>query len=128
MAVQVELTVMGWLAQLVGLPRGSGGLLVSGGSMANLVGLAGAREAKLPGSRRRGLRGAARQPTLYASTEAHSCIRRAVELLGLGSDALRLVPVDREYRMDVGALRALMAADRAAGLEPICVVASAGGR
>ena len=126
MAVHVELTVMDWLAQLVGLPRGSGGLLVSGGSMANLVGLAGAREAKLPGSRRRGLRGAARQPTLYASTEAHSCIRRAVELLGLGSDALRLVPVDREYRMDVGALRALMAADRAAGLEPICVVASAG--
>ena len=126
MAVQVELTVMEWLARLISLPRDSGGLLVSGGSMANLVALAAAREAKLPGSRRRGLRGAARQPALYASTEAHSCIRRAVELLGLGSDALRLVPVDREYRMDVGALRVLMAADRAAGLEPICVVASAG--
>ncbi len=126
MAVQVELTVMDWLAQLVGLPRGATGLLVSGGSMANLVALAAAREAKLPGSRRRGLRGDARQPTVYASTEAHSCIRRAAELLGLGSDAQRPVPVDREYRMDIGALRALMAADRAAGLEPICVVASAG--
>src|SRR5437870_9580515 len=126
MAIQVELTVMDWLAQLVGLPRGANGLLVSGGSMANLVALAGCREAKLPGTRRRGVRGAARQPTMYASSEAHSCIRRAVELLGLGSDALRLVPVDREYRMDVGALRTAIAADRAAGLEPVCVVASAG--
>jgi aromatic-L-amino-acid/L-tryptophan decarboxylase len=126
MAVQVELTVMDWLAELVGLPRGSGGLLVSGGSMANLVALAAAREAKLPGSRQRGLRGRARQPTVYASTEAHSCIRRALELLGLGSDALRLVPVDREYRMDVPALRATIAADRDSGFEPICVVASAG--
>ncbi len=126
MAIQVELTVMDWLAQLVGLPRGANGLLVSGGSMANLVALAGCREAKLPGTRRRGVRAAARQPTIYASTEAHSCIRRAVELLGLGTDALRLVPVDREYRMDVAALRETIAADRAAGLEPICVVASAG--
>jgi glutamate/tyrosine decarboxylase-like PLP-dependent enzyme len=126
MAVQVELTVMDWLARLVGLPRGSGGLLVSGGSMANLVALAACREAKLPGTRRRGVRAAQRQPTVYASSEAHSCILRAVELLGLGSEALRLVPVDTEYRMDVAALSAMLAADRAAGLEPICVVANAG--
>ena len=125
-AIQVELTVMDWLAQLVGLPRGASGLLVSGGSMANLVALAACREAKLPGTRRRGLRAAARQPAIYASTEAHSCVRRAVELLGLGTDALRLVPVDREYRMDVAALREMIAADRSAGLGPVCVVASAG--
>ena len=126
MAVQVELTVMAWLAELVGLPPQSGGLLVSGGSMANLVALAACREAKLPGTRRHGLRAVSTPPTIYASTEAHSCIRRAVEVLGLGSDALRLVPVDREYRMDAGALREMLATDRAAGLRPICVVASAG--
>jgi glutamate/tyrosine decarboxylase-like PLP-dependent enzyme len=126
MAVQVELTVMDWLARLVGLPAGASGLLVSGGSMANLVALAGCREAKLPGSRRRGLRDAPRQPTVYASTEAHSCILRAVELLGLGSEALRRVPVDREYRMDAAALREMIATDRAAEREPICIVASAG--
>jgi len=125
-AVTVELTVMDWLARLVGLPAGSNGLLVSGGSMANLVALAACREAKLPGTRRRGLRAATGQPTVYASTEAHSCIVRAVELLGLGTEALRLVPVDGEYRMDVRALRETVAADRAAGLEPICIVASAG--
>jgi aromatic-L-amino-acid decarboxylase len=126
MAVQVELTVMRWLADLVGLSTGSGGLLVSGGSMANLVALAAAREAKLPDTRRRGMRAAQRQPAVYASTEAHSCILRAVELLGLGTDALRLVPVDAEYRMNVTALRGMLAADRAAGLEPMCIVASAG--
>ena len=125
-AVQVELTVIDWLAQLLGLPQGTGGLLVSGGSMANLVALAAMREAKAPGTRRRGLTGRERPLTVYASVEAHSCIRRAVELLGIGTDGLRLVPVDRDYRLDVPALQQMIAADRAAGLEPICVVASAG--
>ncbi len=126
LAVQVELKVIDWLAELIGLPGGSGGLLVSGGSMANLVALAAMREAKLPGTRARGLHAVARPPVVYASTEAHSCVRRAVELLGLGGDALRLVPVDAEYRMDPAALGRLIAADREAGVEPICVVASAG--
>jgi len=122
----VELKVIEWLAELLGLPRGTGGLLVSGGSMANLVALAAAREAKLPGTRGRGLHALARAPAVYASSEAHSCIRRAVELLGLGTDALRLVPTDGEYRMDVAALERMIAADRAAGLQPIALVASAG--
>ncbi len=125
-AVHVELKVIEWLAELLGLPRGTGGLLVSGGSMANLVALAAAREAKLPGTRGRGLHALARAPAVYASSEAHSCIRRAVELLGLGTDALRLVPADEEYRMDVAALERMIAADRAAGLQPIALVASAG--
>jgi aromatic-L-amino-acid decarboxylase len=126
MAVQVELVVMDWLAQLLALPRGTSGLLVSGGSMANLVALAAMREAKAPGSRRHGLMRRERPLAVYASTEAHSCIRRAVELLGLGTEGLRLVAVDGEYRMDVAALERLIAADRAAGFEPACVVASAG--
>lgn len=126
LAVHLELKVIEWLAELVGLPQGAGGLLVSGGSMANLVALAAAREAKVPGSRQRGLRAHPRPLALYASTEAHSCIRRAVELLGLGADALRLVLADGEYRMDVAALERRIAADEAAGLEPFCIVASAG--
>ena len=125
-AIHVELKVMEWLARLVGLPATAGGLLVSGGSMANLVALAAAREAKAPGTRRRGIRHHPKQLTVYASTEAHSCIRRAVEVLGLGTDGLRLVPVDREGRMNADAFDAMVAADRRAGLEPIVVVATAG--
>lgn len=126
LAIQVELKTMEWIARLVGLPAQAGGLLVSGGSMANLVALAAAREARAPGTRRHGLRAHPKQLTLYASTEAHSCIRRAVELLGLGTEALRLVPVDRALRLDADALEATIAADRRAGLQPFCVVGSAG--
>ncbi len=126
LAIQVELKVVEWLSRLVGLPPTVGGLLVSGGSMANFVALAAAREARAPGTRRHGLRHHAKQLTVYASVEAHSCIRRAVELLGLGTDGLRLVPVDRERRLDADALEAMVAADRRAGLQPLCVVGSAG--
>jgi len=125
-AVHVELKVIEWLGRIVGLPATAGGVLVSGGSMANLVALAAAREARVPGSRKHGLRAHARPLALYASSEAHGCIRRAVELLGIGTDGLRLVPVDRELRMDAEALQAMIAADRHAGLEPFCVVGTAG--
>jgi aromatic-L-amino-acid/L-tryptophan decarboxylase len=126
LAIHVELKVLEWIARLVGLPPSTGGLLVSGGSMANLVALAAAREAKAPGTRKQGLRAHPKPLSLYASTEAHSCIRRAVEVLGVGTDGLRLVPTDGELRMDAGALEAMIAGDRRAGLEPFCVVASAG--
>ena len=63
---------------------------------------------------------------IYTSTQGHSCIQKAVELLGFGSDALRIIPVDADYRMDIAALEAQIAVDRAAGLRPVCVVANAG--
>src|SRR5919106_1532396 len=126
LAIHIEVKVLDWIARLVGLPPSTGGLLVSGGSMANLVALAAAREAKAPGTRKQGLRALPRPLALYASTEAHSCIRRAAELLGIGTDGLRLVPVDRDLRMDAAALEAMIASDRLAGFEPFCVVASAG--
>jgi glutamate/tyrosine decarboxylase-like PLP-dependent enzyme len=126
LAIHVEVKVVEWIARMIGLPAGAGGLLVSGGSMANLVALAAAREAMAPGARRQGLRALPNPLALYASTEAHSCIRRAAELLGIGTDGLRLAPVDRELRMDVAALEAMIAADRLAGFEPFCVVGTAG--
>lgn len=94
--------------------------------MANLVALAAMRQAKVPDARRYGLQGQPRPFAIYASTEAHSCIRRAVETLGFGTDALRFVPVDPQLRLDVVALEHMISADRRAGREPICVVASAG--
>jgi aromatic-L-amino-acid decarboxylase len=126
-AIHVETQVVNWLKEMLGFPATTSGLLTNGCSAANLNGLAVARHAKTPWDvRREGLQGDHPQLVLYASTEAHSSIRKAVELLGLGSDALRGVAVDARYRIDLAALAAAIQRDRQAGLLPFCVVGSAG--
>ena len=101
--------------------QGFTGSLCGGGSMANLMGLAMAREARLPANER-----GARPGLIYASSEAHMSIPKAVALLGLGRENLRLIGTDERYRMRPDALRAAIAADRAAGRTPIAVVATGG--
>ncbi|HZS33794.1 MAG TPA: pyridoxal-dependent decarboxylase [Methylomirabilota bacterium] len=130
-AIYVERAAVRWLMELVGFPvAGSMGLLVSGGSAASLTCLAAARHraARTAGwdVRARGLQGGGPPLVLYLATEGHSCLRKTAELLGLGEDAVRTVAVDRDSRMDVAALSAAIAADRAAGRRPFCVAASAG--
>ena len=124
--VLVERQVIDWMKEALGFPADAGGLLLSGGSMANLVALAVARNVKAPYDvRAQGVRGG---PPLvvYASTEVHSCNQKAVELLGLGREALHKIPVLADYRIDLAALEAAIAADRAAGKQPICVIGSGG--
>jgi glutamate/tyrosine decarboxylase-like PLP-dependent enzyme len=127
--VHLERTVVRWLAELVGFPHApGGGLLTSGASMATVVCLAGARERALRAAghdvRRDGLAGAPRL-VAYVPAEAHSCVRRALELLGLGSGSIREVSL-AAGRLDTTALRARIAADRASGALPALLVGSAG--
>ena len=130
-AIYLEHAVIRWLGELVGFPAdGSNGLLVSGGSMASLTALAAARHgaARADGwdVRTDGIYGDGRRLLVYLSGEAHNCIRKAAELLGLGTRSLRLVPTDAAFRLDPAALTRMLALDRAAGHRPFCVVASAG--
>ncbi|MEU6791293.1 pyridoxal-dependent decarboxylase [Nonomuraea wenchangensis] len=126
----LERAVVRWLAELTGFPHPpGGGLLTSGASMATIVCLAAARQraALADGwdAREEGLAG--RPPfVLYVTEEGHSCLHKAAQLLGLGARNVRTVPVDGSYRMDVAALRAMVAEDLAAGRRPFCVAGSAG--
>jgi aromatic-L-amino-acid/L-tryptophan decarboxylase len=125
--VHVERQVVEWSRQIFGLAAGASGLLVAGTSMATVVGLAAARQAHAGGDARRdGLQGRATRLVGYASREAHGCVAKAFELLGLGRDGLRLVATDRDHRVDLAALAQAVAADRAAGLRSFCVVGAAG--
>jgi aromatic-L-amino-acid decarboxylase len=123
----VEAQVLDWCKEMLGYPMRASGLLVSGGSMANLVALAVARHARAGVDvRRDGVRAAAGRLMVYGSREAHSSVQKAVELLGLGRESLRLAPVDGDYQVDVAALAHLLREDRAAGAIPICIVGNLG--
>lgn len=123
----VEKQVLAWIKKMLGYPAAASGLLTSGCSAANLIGLAVARNTMAGYDLRRdGVCAASQRMTLYASSEAHSSIQKAVELLGLGSDALHTVPVNDAFQIDVDSLRAAVAADRQAGHLPFCVVGAAG--
>lgn len=123
---ETERQVIDWLKQIAGFPDSASGTLTSGGSVANLIGLAIARN-RMAGVDLREL-GLAAAPGLrfYCSDQVHGCHRKAVELLGLGNQALCRIPTGEDCRMDVAALAAAVARDRAAGLRPACVIATAG--
>ena len=128
MPLEVERQVVRWMADLFGFPKTAGGLFVTGSSMANLVGVLVARTHVLGGqSRRTGVQAAGGVALVaYASQAAHGCIAQAMAICGLGTDALRQVPVDADHRMDVAQLRAMVAADRAAGFVPFLIAGTAG--
>jgi glutamate/tyrosine decarboxylase-like PLP-dependent enzyme len=125
--VYVETQVIDWCKEMLGYPSAASGLLVSGGSMANLVGLTVARNAGAGFDvARQGLQGEGARLTLYGSVEMHYSIEKAVELLGLGSRALRRIPVNSDFQIDPTALEAAISEDRARGFRPICVIGNAG--
>jgi aromatic-L-amino-acid/L-tryptophan decarboxylase len=122
-AVTIERTVVGWLAQAIGCP-GFRGSLTGGGSSANLMALAMAREAKIPANET-GLRSAP-QVAVYASEEVHMSIPKSIALLGIGRKNLKLIPTDQDFRLIPAELEQAIEQDKKEGKMPIAVIASAG--
>ena len=124
-ATEIERQSVRWIAELIGYSPDCGGILVSGGNMANMVCLIAAIRAQAGWDvRARGV--SERRLAIYASSEVHTWLQKAVDICGLGVDSARSIPVDRTLAMDVNALRRQVAADQAAGWQPAVVIGTAG--
>src|SRR3984893_17350527 len=125
--IEVERQIVQWVRALFGFPDTATGLFVTGTSMANLIAVLVARTAALgTGVRRKGVRASTKRLTAYASAATHGCIAQAMDLSGLGVEALRVIPTDDHHRIDIATLTSAIAADRAAGATPFLVVGTAG--
>ena len=127
-ATELEEVALGWLRQLLGLPDSFDGVIYDTASIASLHALAAAREVAIPDVRTKGLAGRSGLPriSVYVSEQAHSSIDKAAITLGFGQDALRRIPVDKQFRMRVDALRDAIGADRSTDRLPVAVVATVG--
>jgi aromatic-L-amino-acid decarboxylase len=123
-ATLIEKQAVRWAAEFIGYPPEAGGAFTSGGTVSNTSALAAAREHALPGSRQAGL--AATRTAVYCSQEVHYSITRAIEMLGIGSSNLRAIPLDEQRRLIPEALAEAIDRDRADGVTPVAVVATAG--
>jgi aromatic-L-amino-acid decarboxylase len=125
--VEVERQIVEWMRQLFGFPKTASGLFVTGTSMANLIAVLIARDAALGFDvRRAGVAASTKRLTAYASVAAHESLPKALDCCGLGSDALRLVPVDHRHQMNLAALKRMIESDRRAGFTPFLVAGTAG--
>lgn len=124
MGTEIEAQSIRWIADFLGYPTNCGGILVSGGNMANFVGFLAARTQACKAIRAEGAQAA--NLVAYASRETHTWIQKAADLFGLGTNAIRWIATDQHQRMDPAALSAQIAADRAAGKVPFFLAASAG--
>lgn len=126
-AMYIDKQVIDWCKQMLHYPATASGILLSGGSMANITGLAVARNHQLNKNiRKEGVRTVKGQMLLYCSAETHSCIQKAAELLGLGTDAVRKISVDENYRININELVNTIEADILIGHHPFCIVGNAG--
>ncbi len=125
--IEVERQVVRWMRELFGFPETASGLFVTGTSTANLIAVLVARTQAIGvGVRRRGLTAAAKRLVAYTSADAHGCIAQAMDLAGLGIDALRMIPVNAQHQIDIRALEDAVASDKRAGMTPFFIAATAG--
>lgn len=126
-AALMDEQVVNWCKEMVGFPASASGTLLSGGSMANLIGLTVARNVKAGVDvREEGVAAISKPLRYYGSDQIHSCHRRALEVLGLGNRALRRIATGEDLRIDLTALRRAIAEDRAESFRPVCIIANAG--
>ena len=124
-AMYVEKQVVRWCRELFDFPEKASGLIVSGTSMATVIALKAARDQQFDfSSRQQGIQGS--KLVGYTSTQTHSCVGRAFDILGLGSDALRKIPVNDRFEMDIPALKDAIAKDKAEGFIPFVIIGTAG--
>jgi aromatic-L-amino-acid decarboxylase len=127
-ATEIEAQTVRWIAELIGYPSGSGGLLTSGGNMANFTGFLAARQARADWDVRGGglLDEGGRQLTVYVSRETHTWIEKAADLFGFGTNNIRWIATDQKQQMNPDALRQRIEADLVEGYLPFLVVGTAG--
>ncbi len=127
MATEIEAQTVKWIAEMIGYPTDCGGLLVSGGNMANFVGFLTGRRMKAQWNiRAEGLRAGSGNLRAYVSRETHTWVQKAADLFGLGTESICWISTDSELRMDLNDLRRQIEADRAAGKVPFLVVGTGG--
>ena len=126
-AVYVEHQVINWCKEIVGFPADSSGLIVGGGSLANVTALIIARNSIQAGKiKSLGIKDFDKQLVVYCSTETHNCLFKAVETIGIGTDYLRKIPVDEHYRINIAELEKQIGNDKLLGLIPFCIIGNAG--
>jgi len=128
MASEIEGQTIRWIAELLGFPTTSGGLLVSGGNMANIACFLAARQAKAGwDARSKGLHGRETKILrVYCSKETHTWVQKAADMIGIGADNIRWIPTDKDLKMDVNILREQIQADKGAGDQPFLVIGTGG--
>jgi glutamate/tyrosine decarboxylase-like PLP-dependent enzyme len=126
MPMYVEKQVLDWTKEIFGFPKESAGLLTSGASIANITALLAARNHCQSVIKEKGLQAVKSRLVMYGSEETHNCLIKAAEIIGIGSDQFRRVPVDRSFRIRTDLLQELIAEDRKAGHLPFCIIGNAG--
>jgi len=126
-SARLEDQVIEWMRQALGYPDGVSGVLTSGGSVANFIGIAAGRDARAGyDTARQGVNAKPGKLVLYASSEVHSSVFKSAQLLGLGLEAVHVIPVGSDFEMDIDLLRQRIHADRSSGMRPFAIVGSAG--
>ena len=125
-ALYVDKQVINWCKELLNFPASGSGMLVSGGSIANITAMIVARNTIIENAKNKGVYAAEGKLTAYCSAETHNCLGKAAEVIGIGNEQLRKIAVNERYEIDIESLKSKIKADKAEGFIPFCIIGNAG--